>query len=92
MDAAWFEGFEANSPESYSSIQAKVNTFADLFGDMKEHDVIELTIIPDQGTHVMLNGVEKAVIEGDDFATALLKVWLGDQPPAEELKAALLGK
>ena len=26
-----------------------------------------------------------------DFAAALLKVWLGDHPPADDLKAGMLG-
>jgi hypothetical protein len=91
MDAAWFEGFEANSPDAYGALEARVKTFADLFGDMKTGDVIELTIVPETGTIAVYNGEEKGVIEGDDFGSALLGVWLGDQPPTDELKAGMLG-
>jgi long-chain acyl-CoA synthetase len=41
---------------------------------------------------VALNGQEKGTISGDDFGKALLRVWLGDHPPSEDLKAGLLGK
>jgi hypothetical protein len=91
MDAAWLEGFQANSPDNFGALEARVKTFMDYFGDMKVDDVIELTMEPGTGTVVVLNGERKGVIEGEDFATALLKVWLGDHPPDEEMKAGMLG-
>ncbi len=91
MDAAWVEGFEANSPSTYASMADRVKKFADLFGDMKVGDVIELTMVPGGGTTAALNGETKGVIDGDDFAAGLLKVWLGDHPPSDELKAGMLG-
>lgn len=91
MDAAWLEGFEANSPSEFGALEGRVKTFAGLFDDMKDGDVIEMTIIPGGGTSVLLNGKDKGVIEGDDFGAALLKVWLGDHPPTEDLKTGMLG-
>lgn len=38
-----------------------------------------------------LNGELKGTIEGDDFVTALLRVWLGAKPPTEDLKNGMLG-
>jgi hypothetical protein len=91
MDAAWIEGFEANSPSAYGSMEDRVRQFADLFGDMKVGDVIELTMVPGAGTTAAVNGEIKGVIDGDDFATGLLMVWLGDHPPSDELKIGMLG-
>jgi len=91
MDAAWVEGFEANSPTMYGTLEERVEKFANLFGDMKVGDVIELAMIPGGGTVVVLNGEEKSTIDGDDFASALLRVWLGDHPPSDELKTGMLG-
>jgi len=91
MDAAWIEGFRANSPSEYGVLKERVEKFANLFGDMKVGDVIELNMVPGGGTAVVLNGEEKGVLDGNDFATALLKVWLGDHPPSDELKAGMLG-
>jgi hypothetical protein len=51
-----------------------VKKFAELLGDMKVGDVIELDMVPGGGTAVLLNGEEMGVIDGNDFATALLKV------------------
>ena len=91
MDAAWFEGFEANSPSAYTSLAERVKKFADFFGDMKDGDVVEIDLVPGSGTAVTINGDSKGTIEGDDFATALLMVWLGDHPPTDDLKTGLLG-
>ncbi len=92
MDAAWMEGFEKNSPQDFGKLKERVETFAGLFPDMKDGDVIELTIIPGEGTTAALNGEVKGTIEGADFAKALLKVWLGHEPPSEGLKEGLLGR
>lgn len=91
MDAAWVEGFKANSPTAYDAMKDRVKDFADLFGDMKVGDVIELTMVPGGGTTASVNGESKGVIDGDDFATGLLNVWLGDHPPSDELKSGMLG-
>lgn len=91
MDAAWTEGFEANSPRDFDALRERVRSFSDYFGDMKVGDVIELTVVPGAGTNAVLNGEEMGVVEGDDFGVALLKVWFGDHPPSGELKAGMLG-
>ena len=91
MDAAWLEGFEANSPAEFGALKERVKTFAGFFGDMKDGDVIEMTIVPGDGTAVLFNGEDKGIIEGEDFGTALLKVWLGDHPPTDDLKNGMLG-
>ena len=92
MDEAWLEGFKMNSPDSYPALADRVTTFIGFFGDMKDGDEIVLTVSPGAGTAVALNGEEKGTITGDDFGDALLRVWLGDHPPSEDLKAGLLGK
>jgi len=92
MDEAWREGFEANSPDTYPALADRVTTFMGFFGDMKDGDEIVLTVVPGAGTTAALNGQDKGTIAGDDFGAGLLKVWLGDHPPSEDLKAGLLGK
>jgi len=92
MDEAWREGFEANSPDAYAGLADRVATFMDFFGDMKDGDEIVLTVTPGSGTQAELNGEDKGTIAGDDFGAALLRVWLGDHPPSEDLKEGLLGR
>jgi hypothetical protein len=91
LDSAWNEGFEANNPDEYPALEKRVTTFMGYFGDMKVGDRIIMTFTPGEGVSVAFNDTLKGVIEGDDFSKALLRVWLGDHPPTEDLKAGMLG-
>ncbi len=90
MDAAWSEGFEKNSAH-YADLKDRVQVFMDFFADMKDGDIVEMTLIPGEGTGVVINDVSKGTIEGNDFAEALVNVWVGDNPPSAGFKAGLLG-
>jgi len=91
MDNAWTEGFEGNSPDQLAALKGRLDTFKGFFGNMKDGDRVEITMEPGKGTVVSFNGTEKGAVEGDDFAQALLRVWLGNRPPSEDLKAGMLG-
>lgn len=87
----WNEGFAANSsPETVTALQARIDSFNEMFADMKEGDRIELDYVPAKGTVVKVTGVEKGVIEGKDFNDALLLIWLGEKPVTSKLKEQLL--
>jgi hypothetical protein len=90
MDSAWTEGFENNSAD-FAALEKRVEVFKSFFGDMKDGDVVVMTLVPGEGTTVKINGDVKGTIEGDDFAQALVRVWVGDHPPTADFKAGLLG-
>ncbi len=58
---------------------------------MDDGDVVEMTLVPGKGTTVVVNGATKGTIEGDDFAEALVNVWVGASPPTDEFKKGVLG-
>jgi len=89
MDAAWDEGFEKNAP---GVSKVKIEKFKNLMGDMHPGDVVILDYVPGEGTHVIVNDKEMGVIESDDFARGLFAIYLGPEPPTEDLKNGLLGK
>ena len=61
-------------------------------GEAKKGDVIHLDYVPDSGTRVTINGqVRGSAIAGDDFYTAVLRIWLGDKPVDGSLKKGLVG-
>jgi hypothetical protein len=61
-------------------------------GEAKKGDVIHFEFVPEVGTRVMVNGqVRGAVIPGEDFFTAVLRIWLGDKPVDSGLKKGLIG-
>ena len=85
------EGFEANAKEQLPALKARVEKFKSMMTDMKSGERMSFTYKPGSGVLVDVSGTAKGTIEGDDFAKALLSIWLGTHPPNSELKAGLLG-
>jgi hypothetical protein len=60
--------------------------------EAKKGDVLHFEYLPDSGTRITVNGQPKgAAIAGEDFYTAMLRIWLGDKPADGDLKKGLLG-
>ena len=92
MDDGWQDGFSNNtSSAQMSRLADRLDQFKGMFGTMREGDLVWLDYLPGTGTRVTINGVEKGVITGHDFAVALFNVWLGPKPVTDSLKDALLG-
>lgn len=90
--AGWNTGFENNlSEQERVSFKSQIKQFNDLFVTVKKGDVINLNFTPTTGTHVVMNGKIMGLVEGDAFFTALLKIWLGEEPADSDLKEAMLG-
>ena len=92
---AFDKGLASNStPAELAAIAAHIKEFSAIFQIAKQvekGDVITLDYFPGEGTRVSINGVEKGRVAGPEFNRALLKIWLGDDPVAEDLKKGLLG-
>ena len=92
MDDAWQDGFSNNaSSEQMNELAQRLTRFKNMFGTMREGDVVWLDYLPGTGTRVTINGVNKGIIDGQDFSTALFNVWLGQNPVTDSLKDDLLG-
>jgi hypothetical protein len=60
--------------------------------EVKKGDVVNIDFTPDAGTRVLVNGQPKgAAIPGEDFFTAMLRIWIGDKPADADLKKGMLG-
>ncbi len=89
MGDAIREGFERNSSANLGALQARLDTLLQELPDLKENDVITITITPDKGTQFKSPKSEIG-IPGKDFSDALLGVWLGAKPADADVKKALL--
>ena len=88
----WNDGFKNNlTTDGLSKFKTQITQFNSLFVSVKKGDVINLNFIPTTGTEVIINNKSVGNIEGDMFFTALLKIWLGDEPADADLKKAMLG-
>lgn len=87
----WEEGFENNAKSQLPALKDRIEAFKALMTDMKTGEQLRFVHKPGAGTQVSVKGAAKGTIAGDDFAQALLAIWLGPNPPNEDLKAGLLG-
>jgi hypothetical protein len=61
-------------------------------GEAKKGDAIHFEFVPDAGTRVLVNGQPRGnAIPGEDFFTAVLRVWIGDKPVDADLKKGMVG-
>ncbi|HTW37635.1 MAG TPA: chalcone isomerase family protein [Steroidobacteraceae bacterium] len=83
------EGF-AQVPHS-PAIDSRIATLNGWMEDIHSGERMSFVRVPGRGVQFSFAGKPRGVIPGEDFARALLAIWLGDHPPNAELKAGLLG-
>lgn len=91
------KGINNNSSDAEQvALKDRVKQLADTviaLDEIKAGASIVFDWLPEKGTILTINGQMKGKeIAGEDFYTALLKVWLGDDPVQNDLKQGLLGK
>lgn len=91
---AWNEGFKANSDgETLKNLQQRIDSFNAFFNEeVVSGDTVVLDYSPENGTKVIIKGMEKGSISGKDFFDALLRIWIGKKPVTSDLKDDMLGK
>jgi len=96
FSAAVSDGLKANNTEQQlARLEAQVAMLqADLkaIGEARKGSVIHFEFTPEAGTRILVDGQQKgSAIQGADFFTAVLRVWIGDAPVDAGLKKALVG-
>jgi len=84
-------GFQKNSASQLPALQTRITTLNSWMTAMAAGQRMTFIHHPSAGVAVEIDGRSKGTIPGDDFATALLSIWLGAEPPNTELKNGLLG-
>jgi len=91
--SGWNDGFEDNnSDEELAKLKSRIDQFNSFFINVKKGDTIHLNFSPSNGTEVVVNNISKGTVKGNDFFTAVLKIWLGEEPADKDLKEAMLGQ
>jgi len=91
LKKAWEEGFEHNAKAQLPALHERIEKLQSWMVDMQSGQRLTFIHTPGAGIQVDVNGTGKGTIPGDDFATALLSIWLGPHPPNPNLKSGLLG-
>jgi Chalcone isomerase-like len=93
---AFLKGVRANStPEELNKVSMQMLMFGQMFGKvatLQKGDTLRMDYVPGQGLLALHNGKRLGEpMAGEDFARAVAKVWLGDNPADERLKRDMLG-
>lgn len=92
ITTGWDEGFRNNLSDSeFRQMADRLEQFNALFPALRQGDHVFMNHIPGKGTELRINNTRRGHIDGDDFFTALMKVWLGEEPADKDLKKGLLG-
>ncbi len=89
----WVERIRSNNqPSEVLALAKQVRDFANVMGqNLEANDVIAIDFVPGQATRVTINGSVNANLSPDLF-NMVLKSWVGDLPPSNEFKEAILGQ
>jgi hypothetical protein len=90
------DGLRNNHSEAqFASFKPQIdalNAAIKAIDEAKKGDAVHIEYLPDSGTRITHNGQQKgASIPGEEFYTAMLRIWLGDKPADGDLKKGLLG-
>jgi hypothetical protein len=87
----WTKDFVHVVPDRPVSLMRRVATLNTWLSDMKSDQRLTFIRRPGEGLEVIVGGVLKGTIPGDDFSRVFMSIWLGAAPPSARLKAGLLG-
>jgi len=88
---AFTEGFKKAAGGNLSALNTRISDLNARMIDFKQGYVLSYAYNPASGTLIDVNGARGVAIPGADFAAALLKIFIGPEPPNKDLKSGLLG-
>ena len=85
------EVFESATDGQVKAIREGINSINELLPDLKEGDRLTFTHEVGKGISVSYNNSAKGEVIGVDLAKTMLAIWIGKEPPNDDLKTGLLG-
>jgi len=87
----WSRDFAHVAPDRPISLMQRVATLNAWLSDVKRDERLTFIRQPGEGIQVIVNGVVKGTIPGEDFSRDFMSIWVGAAPPSPELRRGLLG-
>ena len=87
----WTKDFVHVVPDRPASLMQRVATLNSWLSDVKSDQRLTFVRQPGEGLKVVVGGVVKGTVPGDDFSRVFMSIWLGAAPPSASLRAGLLG-
>ena len=88
---ALVEGFENATDGNVEAMRPQIDAINALVPDLKVGDRLTFNHEAGRGISVNFNDSSNSIVDGTDLAATLLTIWLGEDPPNEDLKTGLLG-
>jgi hypothetical protein len=87
----WTKDFVHVVPDRPASLMQRVAMLNTWLSDIKRDERLTFVRQPGEGIKVVVGGVLKGTVQGDDFSRVFMSIWLGAAPPSAALRAGLLG-
>jgi hypothetical protein len=87
----WKKAIDENEALDLAIYQERLDKMVAAMTDFKVGQNMTFSYFPEQGTEIIIQGESKTVIDGADFASALISVWLGPNAPSDKFRDGLLG-
>ena len=87
----WTKDFSHVVPDRPASLMQRVATLNSWLSDVRRDERLTFIRQPGEGLQVIVDGIAKGTIPGDDFSRTFMAIWLGSAPPSAELRRGLLG-
>ena len=88
---ALVEGFENSTDGNVEAMRPQIDAINALVPDLKVGDRLTFNHEAGRGISVNFNDSSNSIVDGTDLSATLLTIWLGEDPPNEDLKTGLLG-
>ena len=88
---AWDKGYKENCGSNCGDYAANLSQLKSWMSDMKEKQILSFSFFADR-LEVEVRGEKKGEIKDPTFATNVLRIFLGPNPPNKELRKGLLGE
>ena len=88
---ALVEGFENATDGNVEAMRPQIDAINALVPDLKVGDRLTFNHEAGRGISVNFNDSSNSIVDGTDLSATLLTIWLGEDPPNEDLKTGLLG-
>ena len=82
----WSRDFAHVAPDRPISLMQRVATLNAWLSDVKRDERLTFIRQPGEGIQVIVNGVVKGTIPGEDFSRDFMSIWVGAAPPSPELR------
>ncbi len=79
------------TPDEWKALQPSLERLNRAYVSVQPGDRYTLTHVPGRGLTLRLNGKPLVTVEGDDFGSKYLRIWLGKEPIHKGLRDRLLG-